>query len=244
MGFTLAESLNVVKDAKAAVKDAQSKQSKGDAQIGVVAANKEGIEASKAEAFIPLKEGTIAGPDARKALQTLGNICKQFDLERLMVDAALQAFKQAPAERSSFLATSVDQLEAKLNALVSGFAEELTKGEPAKQERAAAVDAAEFAKANAIGKADAAKAAATAVEAAKEEAANALKAAKKSLATYYPDMKKLMTTSDDGPRALKAFEDGVLADFKVLETLAPPPPVVEEPVEEAAAVEEPAAAAE
>merc|ERR1712187_968160 len=95
---------------------------------------------------------------------------------------------------------------------------------------------------DAISKADAAKAEVAKAQTEKQNAAEALKKAKKALANFYPDMKKLMDEFDNGPRQLKEFQESVMADLKVLETLAPPV-VEEEPVEEAAA-EEPAAVEE
>jgi len=239
----LDESLVAVKGAKLSVKDALNKQSAGDAEINMVSQNKEVLEKCKANAFGPLNDGSITDSEAKKALSSVGSISKQFDLEKLMVQAALEGLKQRPAERSTFLVTSVKQMEDRFNSLINGFADELSRGEPGKQERAATVTAAESAQADAIAKANAAKAAVAAAQTAKQEAVTALKAAKKSLAHYYPDMKKLMEACDNGPKDLKTFQDTVMADFQVLETLAPPPPVAEEAAQDAP-VELPAAGGE
>merc|ERR1712217_477631 len=117
----------------------------------------------------------------------------------------------------------------------AGLNDEISQADPAKQERASAVAAAETAKAEAVARADSAKSDATTAQQAQQNAAASLKEARKAWSNFYADMKKVMDDSDNGPRELEEFRNTVMADLKDLEALAPPPAATaEEATEEAA----------
>merc|ERR1711948_172847 len=121
-------------------------------------------------------------------------------------------------------------MEEQITALITSAGEDLAKGQPGKEERAAAVDAAKSAQAEAEAAASKASADLQEAQNEKKQADAAVKAAHLAVANYLPDMKKIMDGYDSKKKAQEQFKTGVLADFAELQTLsAPPAPPEEEP---------------
>jgi len=232
------ETESALQAAKAVLADAAKTQKKGDVAFQRVADEKQALERFRTTVFVPLKDYRIQ--ELPKMMHNeVSNFCTKVGVEKQLILASVSALKLAPADRTGFLATAVNQLEQTLASLSTAADEKVTKEDVGKQERASAV-------ADATGKKDTAQAANAAANAAfeqaqtdKKNAQNSLKAADAACRNFFPDMKKMMDGFDSSKTKLEQFQSTVMVAFKELETLAPPPPA---PVEAEPVADESAAA--
>merc|ERR1712194_358264 len=120
------------------------------------------------------------------------------------------ALKQAPAERSAFLATAISQMEQKLESLSAELGEQLKQLGEENAGRLKVVEDANAVVSAAVAAASAAAAASMDASAEQQAALAALKAANGACKHFFPDMKKMMDGFDDSKTALEDFQSKVM----------------------------------
>jgi len=232
------DAVAALKAAKAAVTTAESEQKTGADEIAATAGKKTHLEATLAESFAPLKEGTKE--DAKGSVTGLVKVCKEFEFDPSLISSLPIALQKAPADRGSFDSMVITQVENEITNKIAGFGETLAAAEPAKAAAAEKVTAASAVLEAAGEKDTAVKAELEAAKAAQKEAEVAAKAAQKVLKDFEPDMKKATKALEAATATLDQLTAGPLAAFAELLVLTNTPP----PVEEAAPVDAEMAPAE
>merc|ERR1712232_651527 len=139
--------------------------------------------------------------------------------------------------------------ESTMGKKIEELTETIANAEPAKQERAQAVEAAEAALTAAAAEEENSKAAVKEAEVAKKAADETFKAAAKSVKSFGPELKEQADKLDTAKKQLADLQEGPLAYFAELEVAPSPEKATEiaaakKAAEEAAkATEEPAAMA-
>jgi len=144
---------------------------------------------------------------------------KTFSFDASLLATAEPVLMKEVADRGSFDATCLEQLQAAFTAVVAGLDEELSAGAAGKAERAAVVENAEAAKHAAEASQAERKEQAQAAKDAKAAADAGEKAAAQSLADFMPDLKKCGDTLDGAKEDLKDFNEGALHVYGELKDL-------------------------
>merc|ERR1712113_318188 len=87
--------------------------------------------------FQPMKDGArhpLQKKDLAELSKELTSIGAKLELEKPMVVAVNDALKNAPSERTAFLATAVSQMEEKLNEVSAGLVEQIAQTQPTTKE--------------------------------------------------------------------------------------------------------------
>lgn len=219
----LSNAASECKAANTALKEAEAAQKSGDAELLLAATKKEKIETFTKETLAKLKETNEGGT------KTFEKSCKEFGIDAGEIKALSSALAKDPAIRGTFDAMVVKKLEEDLDKMVSGLSEKLASGEPAKQERASAVDAAKARKDAADAAKESAEKALSDAEAAEKESKAAAKDAQASVDKFMPEMQEIADARDDATTALSDFEAGAKTAFAQLESRSSTPPPEPEP---------------
>eukprot|EP00933_Yihiella_yeosuensis_P049890 TRINITY_DN473_c0_g1_i1.p1 TRINITY_DN473_c0_g1~~TRINITY_DN473_c0_g1_i1.p1 ORF type:complete len:374 (+),score=161.99 TRINITY_DN473_c0_g1_i1:77-1198(+) len=216
-----------------ALKSAQAAQKTGDAKAQGYEAEKTALESAVSTLLAPMKEA--AG--SKKCIHALAKAATSANLESSLIEAIELALSKKPDARGSFDAVIIEQLDLQISQKLATLNGHLAEEAPAREQRAAAVKAAQEAH-------DAAKAASEASLAELKAAKEAEAAAKTALTTATEAVKgfseELLSTTgklDRSKNKLEGFVNGPLADFNLLVDYAAPVPEPEapEPVAEATA---------
>jgi len=215
-----------VKDASAALKEAQKAEKSGNESLEATSARKATLEGTQKDSLGPLMDGS--SENKTKMAKAVLAVGKSFEFDASLLATAEPVLFKEVAERGSFDATCLEQLQAAFASAVAALDEQLAAGAPGKAERAAVVanaeaakQGAEAARADAMEKAQAAKAAKAAADASEKEAAQ-------SLEHFMPDLKKCGDALDTAKEDVTEFNDGPLKAFHELQDakdgdFAPPP---------------------
>ena len=213
----LADATKVVLTAKAACGDKEKLQQEGDAAYQAAKAEKAALEQALAEDFRLLRDGDVEGETAQVHYDKLEGLAGNIGLETSLMTALPTCMVKKPADRGSFDAMVVAQLQDKLAKRIADLADTIQSGEPSSRARQEAVDAA---KRNRDAAKQAQQEAAEALQAAtdnqqeceKSKAATAL-----ALEQHEPHLNAALKTLADKEAERDAFRDYNLACFKMLE---------------------------
>jgi hypothetical protein len=228
-----------VKEATAAFSTKVKEQAVGDEDYKKILDEKTGLEDVEKNAFMPLFDGTAESEKKTDLIKTVLETSKTFGFDSSLMEASAKVLEKPKESRSAgFDETCMDQLKQSFTTAVSGLEVKLGEAEPAKQERAAAVQAAEAALEAAKKTEEETRAAEDAAKEAKASATEALKAAKKSLEEYLPNLKDASEALDEAKESLKDFLEGALATYTLMKDLTEetfkepdPPPSYYETIE-------------
>merc|ERR1712039_21896 len=117
-----------------------TEQQKGDADLEKVTMKKTKLDGVLNMNFVPIKEGSVAGPVAKKCIQELEAFAKDSLMDASMVASLPAALAKAPGERGSFDGMVLQQLEEELGKKIKTFEDLVTNGDKEKADRAAKVD--------------------------------------------------------------------------------------------------------
>eukprot|EP00928_Gymnodinium_smaydae_P025556 TRINITY_DN2030_c0_g1_i1.p2 TRINITY_DN2030_c0_g1~~TRINITY_DN2030_c0_g1_i1.p2 ORF type:complete len:556 (+),score=213.06 TRINITY_DN2030_c0_g1_i1:73-1668(+) len=215
-----------LKAAKAAVLEAERAQAEGDAELKNVEAKKASL-ASALEAFEKLQapppaaeaeEGAPPPPavDTEASLAVVSTVGKEFGFDPSMLTALPSAFSKAPDQRGQFDTLVLDQFREEHAKKMATLDAELEAARPAREERAAAVDAAKKAEEEAASADETARAELQAAQTAQADADAATKAAQKALKEFAGEMKTATLSLSEAEKQVKAFAKGPLADLDEL----------------------------
>jgi len=205
------------------------------------------IEAQRAEvqqAVESLAELKIKSDDSKQsklAVKAVLDACKACSVDPTLKDPATQVLRKDPGMRSDFDKVVIQQLEHTFTRLIAGFDEPLAAAAPARDERAAAVQAAQ--KAAEAAEQDVATRGEElcAAQAAAKAGASAVKAAHKVVDNWLKDSKVLMDGFDQLCAQVASLTSGPLLAFEELKDLMPELEAVKEadasPLPKAAAAE-------
>lgn len=210
------------KAAKAALASSRLAQEEGDKSAGEAEAKKEALKAILADAFAPLKGGGLPSAETSQKISALQQIGKEYELEASMLTSLPSSLRKAVADRGTFDAMVLEHVESTLNKKIEELTETIANAEPAKQERAQAVEAAEAALTAAAAEEENSKAAVKEAEVAKKAADETFKAAAKSVKSFGPELKEQADKLDTAKKQLADLQEGALAYFAELE-VAPSP---------------------
>jgi len=189
----------------------------------------EKAENFKAEVFTPLKDGAVEKKDQPKTFKRVSAFYAEFQVEKPMVAAANDALHHAPAERTTFLATAITQMEEKLNSMSAEHKKQVEEQDAAHKETSQVVETARSSVETAAAAASEAAAALQEATSQQQAAQSALKDADAACKHYFADLKKLCDGFDQSKKDLENFQTKVMGAFKELETLSAPPPPSAEP---------------
>jgi chromosome segregation ATPase len=217
-----------LKEANAALKEAQKVQKSGDEEMEGVSTKKAILQEAQKDSLAPLLDGS-AGDDKTKKVKAVLDVGKSFSFDASLLHTAGPVLAKESGERGAFDATCLEQLQAAFAAAIGSLDEQLAAGAPAKAERAAVVGQGEAAKQAAEASQTDLKEKANAAKQAKAAAQDAEKVAAQSLHDFMPDLKKCGDAFDQAKEDIKAFAEGALKAFEELKDLkegdfAPPPP--------------------
>eukprot|EP00930_Biecheleria_cincta_P034514 TRINITY_DN2384_c0_g1_i3.p1 TRINITY_DN2384_c0_g1~~TRINITY_DN2384_c0_g1_i3.p1 ORF type:complete len:380 (+),score=139.76 TRINITY_DN2384_c0_g1_i3:84-1223(+) len=215
-----AQTLEKLKATLEPLKEAQAKQQDGDAKGDDLEKAKEAFAAARSELLMPMKE---AG-GSKRPLHNLAKQLKAVHIEDSLLEAMELPLLKKPEQRGDFDAVILEQLDLQLSEKDLAFESKLKEAASAKEERAAAVRAAQDAHDTAKEASEAAaeelKAAKDAESAAKASSVEAHRAAK-SLTSELADAAQQLDTAR---QRLEAFRSGPLVCFnELLERSAPLP---------------------
>merc|ERR1712190_214963 len=218
--------------AEGSVSAAEKERQKGDADLEKATMKKTKLDGVLNMNFVPIKEGSVAGPVAKKCIQELQAFAKDSVMDPSMVASLPAALSKAPGERGSFDGMVLQQLEEELGKKIKTFEDLVTNGEKEKADRAAKVDSQKAAleSARAHEAASEEKQAKCKDEIAEAKAAH--KAAKQAVAQFGPDMKQVEKDVADAKAEYESFTGGPSAAYKELleyTAIAAPAPVSGEP---------------
>jgi len=189
------------------------------------------------DAFGQLKEA--AGSSA--AIKTLVKVCLDSGFEKALIDTVPIVLHKAPDARGTFGNLIVDQLQGQFTQHVDSFTQSLNEMTSRKAELAAKDALAHQAVQSAKDKKDASASAVGTARASVNDAKASVIVAQKAVNEFAPELERASKILAIATVALKALEDGPLADFAALLEHAPPKEAV---VEESTAIEEHATGAD
>jgi len=221
--------------AKAALKAAEKAIVTNAADLVATEEKKVRLVLALQEVYEPAKATKPTGHDGRKALNSLGKVAKENGTEEALADFLVEALKKEVAERSSFDALVIKEIDGRSGKWTAGVEAAIKAAQQGTTDTANAKTAAEAALAAASEKLPASKAAQEAAEAAEKEQRKPVATAKAAVQSFEKDMAAAATALDGAKSALAAFTDGPAKAFEELKVLAPPPPEPEPVAEPAAA---------
>jgi len=204
-----------LKEANAAVKEAQKAQKVGDEELEAHESKKAQLEEAQKE--LPgVVDGSATGDDKASKIKAVLDVGKAFKFDASLLSTAEPVLQKEVADRGAFDATCLEQLQAAFSSAIAAIDEQLAAGSPGKAERAAVVEQAEAAKQAAeTSQADLKEKFAAAKEA-KATADAAEKAASQGVHDLMPDMKYAGDALDDAKETLQEFTEGAMAAFNEL----------------------------
>jgi hypothetical protein len=207
------------KDANAELKKAKKAQKSGDEEIVGLTLKKQQLVDVQSGNLEPIVGGTVADDEKDASVAMVLKTGGNFGFDASLLDTAASVLAKPAADRGTFDATCLDQLQGAFKSAIDGLDEELSKLAPGKAERQAAVDQAEKVRAEAEASQTDLKAKAAAAKEAKQAADAARKAAAKSLDDFMPDLKTTGDAMDGAKKSLTSFLEGPKAAFTELKDL-------------------------
>jgi len=144
---------------------------------------------------------------------------KNHSFDMSLLTTAEPVLKKEVADRGTFDATCLEQLQAAFASAIAALDEQLAAGAPSKAERASVVEKAEADKAAAEASQTDLKEKAQAAKDAKGGAEADQKAAAQSLEDFMPELKEAGDSLDQAKDDLKEFIEGALQSFNELKVL-------------------------
>lgn len=212
-------------DAQKTLAAAKHEQKQGDASLDAAATKKEKLELVASESLEPVKNGTLEADKVKAAIASITKAGKEFSFDNALVTSFASALSKPAAERGTFDAVVIEQLEAEFKKHIDGFATQLSEGAAGREERASKVAHAASEHEAAVETQKAADAALDAARKQSKEADLAQKAAIKLLKQFGPEMKNIQASLNELKETRAEFQAGVLADYKELaeRSIQPPP---------------------
>mmetsp|Transcript_100980 Transcript_100980/g.253136 ORF Transcript_100980/g.253136 Transcript_100980/m.253136 type:complete len:385 (+) Transcript_100980:62-1216(+) len=219
---SLAESCKEVAAAKAALAEAEEESKSGALVYTQAVENKAKLEQAFRGDYDTLKQTTVP-----KLVKALLKFAHDFHFEDVLVEAAEATLSKPPDARGTFDGLVITELDKAFADKIAALEETVRNEEPAKAERAAALEAAGARLSTAGEDEQARKAAVTEAAVAAKEAENAKKAAERAVKDFGPEMKR---TAAELTAAQKKFAEveSIVCSFKELRERSAPPPEEEE----------------
>jgi len=208
------------------LKEARAAQEAGDADYDKAAAEKERLEEAEEKEFIPLKVGSVTGARAKKQAASLLALAKSADFDTSLLEGLQGALTAKPAQRTAMDEMVIMAFETQVTTRIAELETAMAQLSPAREARAAAVqaknDAHLVARERHVARQEALR---KAVEAAKDSEA-ALAGRRRAVESVDSEFQEL--------RARRAIMKDVLDDFvagpaAALRELDPGPPTAEPP---------------
>lgn len=200
-------------EASAALASALTAQREGDAESEASVALKADVEKAVAEAFEPLKAGTVSDKAiANNFVKVIGKL----QLDASLLTALPTALTKPPAERGAFDGMAIEQLEGCVKTQLAELSTALAAAAPAREERAGKVAAAQAVADAAAEKAKASAAALNEADSAVKKGETVLEAASTTFDDFVEASKESEAACEEKEAAVKEFRDGPLAAFKDL----------------------------
>jgi len=217
-----------------AMKAAQKEAKTADKALQGLVGKREHLTSSLANEFVALREGSIAGAAAKKAIHELLSIGKQFGMDSTLLQILPMACKKQVASRTEFEIMVFTSLESLIQQEIATLGQSVAEAEAVAAAKAGDVAVATGALENAKTALNAAADDLTAAHAAHKEAGKEVVASDAHVRSIWDDMRKLCDAQDSLAEDLKNIKENVWAAFNQLKEKEPEPEPVEEPVEEAA----------
>jgi len=209
------------KEASSALTTKRKEQEIGDKECNKILVEKTALEGIEKDSFIPLFDGTAEAEKISELAQNVIGASKAFGFDASLMEASVKVLDKPKEERSAgFDETCMEQLKSSFTTAIGNLESKLGEAEPAKQERAAAVEAASASLTAAETKRDDLIAAEKNAKEQKESATDASKAAKKSLGDFVPELEEASGALDEARGYLQDFVEGTLATFTLMRDLA------------------------
>jgi hypothetical protein len=204
-----------LKELNASLKEAQKAQKVGDEDLEAQSSKKAELEAVVKDSLAPLLDGSSGEEKATKTKAVL-DVGRSFKFDSSLLSTAEPVLQKEVADRGSFDATCLEQLQAAFNGTIAAIDQTLAAGAPDKAERASVVEQAEAAKQAAETSLAELKEKAAAAKEAKAAADAAERSASQSVHDFMPDMKNAGDALDEVKEELKEFTEGALQAFNEL----------------------------
>jgi len=209
-----------LKEASSAVTTKTKEQLAGDKEYNTILEEKTAVEDTEKNAFLPLCDGTADSGNKAEIIKAVLDASKTFGFDSSLMEASVKVLEKPKESRSAgFDETCMEQLKQSFTTAVCGLEVKLGEAEPAKKERAAAVEAANAAHEAAEKKVEDLRVAEETAKEATASATEALKAAKKSLDDFLPELKEASEELDEAKGYLQEFVEGALATFTLMKDL-------------------------
>lgn len=204
-----------LKELNASLKEAQKAQKVGDEDLEAQSSKKAELEAVVKDSLAPLLDGSSGEEKATKTKAVL-DVGRSFKFDSSLLSTAEPVLQKEVADRGSFDATCLEQLQAAFNGTIAAIDQTLAAGAPDKAERASVVEQADAAKQAAETSLAELKEKAAAAKEAKAAADAAERSASQSVHDFMPDMKNAGDALDEVKEELKEFTEGALQAFNEL----------------------------
>lgn len=201
------------------MKEAQKAQKSGDEEYEVHELKKKSLEGVQKDSLAPLLDGSATGDEKASKLKAVLDVGRAFKFDASLLSTAEPVLQKEVADRGSFDATCLEQLQAGFASAIAAIAEQLATGAPSKAERTAAAECAETAKQAAETLQTELKDKFAAAKDAKAAADAAERAASQSVHDFMPDMKMAGDALDEAKEEIKDFTEGALQAFHELKEL-------------------------
>merc|ERR1719510_397196 len=136
----LAEKNEALARAESAVREAEAAQRSGDADLEAAAAQKERIESVYRDTFVPMKDGSSDNPGAPEKVEALLSLGRELGLDDSLCASLASVLKKGADTRGAFDGMVLEQFEVEISSRGASLGTALAEGEPAKAERARAVE--------------------------------------------------------------------------------------------------------
>lgn len=233
-----------VHEADDAVKAAVKEEKVADKELQRHVDKKSHLTGALANEFATLRDGNAAGADAKKAVNKILAIGKEFGLDSTLLHTLPLACKTPVAARTEFQTMMFSNLAALIEHQIEAISANIAEAEPVKAGKSAALAAARDAHAQAEAALKTATDEVAASVTANKEAHKEVTKTDHHRRKIWEDMRHACEAQDHLADELKNLKENVWGAFNQLKEKEPEPePVEPEPVAEEAHVEEAAAAA-
>jgi hypothetical protein len=212
-----------VGDAEAVVKNAQKEEKAVDKELQRFADKKDHLSTALTHEFVVLKDGTGVAALAKKSLQKLVAIGKEFGLDNTLLNVLPIAYKKQVDTRTEFESKVFTSLQALLEREIGTFSQKIVEAEQDKVAKAAAVAGASDTLESAKATLTSASEDLVAAQAADKDAAKATAVAETNVRNIYKDMKAACDEQDRLANDLKKLKEEVWAAFNQLKDKEPEP---------------------